>query len=361
MGQTISALREQIVKLEAEESKLSAILDHMAEGVIAVGPLKQVITINPSVEQFFGIRKELILGKPLIQVVRNQKIDEMMDEAIHHQIVASNEIELHHPKEMVLRASAVGVSGDGGTIAGILVLYDVTEMRRLENLRRDFVANVSHELKTPLTSVKGFIETLSGGALQDSERSKTFLKMMEEDANRLTRLIDDLLELSKIESKELVLKLEPIDLKDEIEKAIRLFAPRIEERNLTIQNGLSANRIPKVLADRDRLKQVFVNLLDNAIKFNKDGGKIIFKADVLGNQVKVSVEDTGIGIPEKAIPRIFERFFRVDQARSREAGGTGLGLAIAKHIIEAHSGTVSCESKLGEGSQFSFTLPAVRS
>ena len=360
-NKTVSALQKRLVELEAEKGKLSAILDHMAEGVIAVNSGKQILAINPSAEAFFSLKNKSVSGKALIEVVRNQRIDDMMDQAIHNRTVAASEIELHHPKKMILRAGAVGVSGEGDAIAGILVLYDVTEMRRLENLRRDFVANVSHELKTPLTSIKGFIETLLGGALEDSKQSERFLKMMEEDASRLTRLIDDLLELSKIESKETNLKLESIVLKSEVDKVLAAFQPRLIEKRITVENGVSENHMPHVLADRDQLKQVLVNLIDNAVKFNREDGRIVITAKPLENQIQVSIEDTGSGIPKESISRIFERFFRVDQARSRKDGGTGLGLAIVKHIIEAHGGTVSCESKLDRGSQFSFTLPIARS
>lgn len=357
MNRMAGALRVRIAELEGEEAKLSAILENMAEGVIAVDRNRKVLLINPTAETIFSSAKQSALGKGILELVRNPKVDQMMEQAIQEQAIVTEEIELHREEKKILKASAVGVGKSGGSVAGILVLYDITEIRKLEGLRQEFVANVSHELKTPLTSIKGFIETLSGGALQDLERSRTFLKMMEEDADRLTRLIGDLLELSKIESKEIVLKLESVDLKDELEKVVVAFSPRLKDKKITVQNHLSANGLPRVLADRDQLKQVLVNLFDNAVKFSGEGGKIAFEADMIGNQIRVSVEDTGIGIPEKAIPRIFERFFRVDQARSRELGGTGLGLAIVKHIVEAHGGSVSCESELGQGSKFSFTLP----
>src|SRR3989338_7766783 len=207
-------------------------------------------------------------------------------------------------------------------VLAILVISDISQVRQLENARKDFVANVSHELRTPLTSLKGFTETLLGGAFQDSEKSLSFLKMMGEDAERLTRLIDELLELSKIESKEIVLKFRPIPLRAEVDKVAELFRQRIEEKKIHIDNQVPAQI--QVSADLDRLKQVFVNLIDNAIKFNKTGGKIFLSAEQKNDSVDVRVSDTGIGIPEKSVPHIFERFYRVDKARSREVGGTGL-------------------------------------
>ncbi len=360
MNRMASAIKVRISELESEKAKLSAILENMAEGVIAVDRSKKVLLINHTTEAIFGVQKVSALGKSILEVMRNPKIDQMMERAIQEQAIITEEIELHHQEKKILKANAAGVGKSGGLVAGILVLYDVTEIRKLENLRREFVANVSHELKTPLTSIKGFIETLSGGALQDPERSKTFLKMMEEDTDRLTRLIGDLLELSKIESKEVVPKLAPLVLKGEVDNVITVFHPHFKTKKITVENQIPENQIPKVLADRDQLRQVLINLLDNAVKFNQEGGKVVFKASAENRKVRVSIEDTGIGIPQESVSRIFERFFRVDQARSRELGGTGLGLAIVKHIVEAHGGSVSCKSQLGKGSEFSFTIPAFR-
>ncbi|MBI4372361.1 MAG: PAS domain-containing protein [Candidatus Omnitrophica bacterium] len=386
MNRMASALKRRIAELESEKTKVSAILENMAEGMVAVDANKRIVMANPAAETIFDFAANVALGKNILEVIRNPKVDQMLDRSIRNQTIMTDEIELYHPEKKILMANAVGIKesevlrpaqpfdyAQGGeqakrvepdgersrasSVRGILVLYDVTEIRRLEKLRQEFVANVSHELKTPLTSIQGFIETLSSGALQDLERAKVFLKIMEEDAARLARLIDDLLELSQIESKEVSLKPEPVDLSTEIEKVIAQFSKSVKAKKATVQNRISSNRHSKVLADRDRLKQILINLTDNAIKFNKEGGRITFQAEPLGNSLKVSVEDTGIGIPHENTQRIFERFFRVDKARSRELGGTGLGLAIVKHLVEAHGGTVSCESKLGQGSKFSFTLP----
>jgi len=361
MNRMASALKVRIAELEGEKAKLSVILENMTEGVVAVDRNKKVLLVNSTAGSIFGIRKESAIGESILEVVRNPRLDQMMDQAIQKQVIITEEIELHRQEKKILKVNAAGVGKSGGLVAGILVIYDVTEIRKLENLRQEFVANVSHELKTPLTSIKGFIETLSGAVLQDPERSKTFLKMMEEDADRLTRLIGDLLELSKIESKEIVPKLEPFVLKAEVDKAITAFHTHFAAKKVIVENQIPENQIPKVLADRDQLRQVLVNLLDNAVKFNKEGGRIVFKANTENGMIKVSVTDTGIGIPEESIFRIFERFFRVDKARSRELGGTGLGLAIVKHIVEAHGGSVSCKSQLGKGSEFSFTIPVARS
>jgi two-component system phosphate regulon sensor histidine kinase PhoR len=354
LNQMGSVLKTRITEAEDEKAKLSAILDHMAEGVIAVDSGKEVLMANPSARKMFALPHAAVLGKSLLEVVRNQKIDDMMARAIQGRTLIAEEIEFSQPERKYLKVNAVGLPPSEG-VCGILVFYDVTEIRRLENVRREFVANVSHELRTPLTSIKGFIETLLEGAFQDPDRSRTFLKMMEEDAGRLTRLIDELLELSKIESREMAFHFEPLSLEEEVEAVIRIFRLRAQEKGIEIENRISPSQIPPVWADRDKLKQVLVNLLDNAIKFNKTGGRIVVSTESLDEEVRVSIEDTGIGIPKEAVPRIFERFFRVDKARSK-GGGTGLGLAIVKHIIEAQGGKVFCESELGKGSKFSFTL-----
>ncbi|MBI4358258.1 MAG: PAS domain-containing protein, partial [Candidatus Omnitrophica bacterium] len=308
-----STQKTRVAELEDEKTKISAILENMTEGVLAVDRNKRVLFTNPSANDLFQIREGSGIGRYVLEIVRNPAIDQMIDQAIANQTIVTEEIELHYPKRKILRANAVGIPIRDGDLSGILVFYDITEIRNLERLRQEFVANVSHELKTPLTSIKGFIETLSSGALEDRERARHFIKLMEEDADRLTRLIGDLLELSQIESKEAALKLAPVDLKGEIEKLIAQFDSHLKAKRLSVETHLE-NGLPLLLADRDRLKQVLLNLFDNAVKFNKQRGKIIFHTESIGNQIQVSIEDTGLGIPKEAIPRIFERFFRVDKA-----------------------------------------------
>ena len=353
-----STLRAKAEETGGENAKVSAVLEHMAEGVIAVDASRRVLLLNPAAEQMFGVERSASLGRPAIEVIRHEQMDLLLSRALETQTLVAEEIEVFHPAKRFLRAGAIGIKKTESPLGGILVLYDVTEIRKLEQLRREFVANVSHELRTPLTSIKGFIETLLTGTIQDPDRSAKFLRIMEEDADRLTRLIDDLLELSQLESKEITLKPEPVDLKEAVDKVVGLLDSRLKGKKITVQNHAWMDGMYRVTADPDKLKQILMNLLDNAIKFNREGGQINVRAAQSGERVKISVEDTGLGIPSEAIPRIFERFFTVDKARSRELGGTGLGLAIVKHIVEAHGGAVSCESELGQGSTFSFTLPA---
>jgi len=236
-----------------------------------------------------------------------------------------------------------------------VVVHDITEIRRLETVRSDFVANVSHELKTPLTSIKGFVETLLEGALDDKENNRNFLKIIRDHAERLDSLVNDLLSLSHLESKEIMLKKTSFNLRQQVEGVISGFRSQFKKKDIEIKNGLSADI--SVTADKDRLEQVIINLIDNAIKFNKKKGFVRIFGEEINGKVKIIVEDSGIGIPEKDIPRIFERFYRVDKARSRELGGTGLGLSIVKHIIELHNGSAGVESTEGLGSKFWFILP----
>jgi len=245
---------------------------------------------------------------------------------------------------------------EGEVINGCLaVIHDITEIKRLETMRRDFVANVSHELKTPLTTIKGFVETLLGGALEDRKNNRAFLKIIQSHAERLHTLVNDLLSLAHLESKEFASRLERNNLRYWADTALADARPQWQKKSLTVKNELPPEFF--VLADKDNLYQVFSNLIENAIKFNRDNGTVIIFCQDLTSQVKVCVEDTGIGIPEKDLPRIFERFYRVDKARSRQLGGTGLGLSIVKHIVEKHQGRVGVESTEDFGSRFWFTLP----
>ena len=361
MNRMTTVLKTRISEIEEEKTKIAAILDNMAEGVMAIDSDERLVLLNPAAESIFGWPRSSALGRNFLEIVRNPKLSQLVDRAVQKREIVTEEIELYHPEKKVLRVNVVGIPRDEGAIRNVLVFSDITEVRRLERTRQEFVANVSHELKTPLTSIKGFIETLLGGALNDPEQAKRFVNMMEEDANRLTRLIGDLLELSKIESKEILPKPVCINLVEQIGKVISIFQREIEAKKVIVKNQISSGQPIFVMADPDQLRQVLLNLVDNAIKFNKEKGEIILDATTNGTTIQISIEDTGIGIPRGAIPRIFERFYRVDKARSRDLGGTGLGLAIVKHIIEAHGGAISCESKLGQGSKFSFTLPTSRS
>jgi two-component system phosphate regulon sensor histidine kinase PhoR len=267
------------------------------------------------------------------------------------------ELELPSIEDRWLQLNAAAIMDGEGTHQGaILVFHDLTRLKQLENTRREFVANVSHELRTPLSLIKGFVETLLDGAKNDPELATRFLKTIEKHANRLTYLIEDLLTISRLESGQIVMNLQRVKLCDEIERVREDLQSRTGEKQVTVENQVPATLTAQ--ADVDRLQQVLFNLVENAIKYGRQGGRVTIGGKSTGDKkVQVWVQDDGPGIPAEAKDRIFERFYRVDRARSRESGGTGLGLAIVKHIVQAHGGEVWVKSDLGAGSTFYFTLP----
>jgi len=260
----------------------------------------------------------------------------------------------------VVSASAVTVVDEADTLGVILMLHDVTRIRQFEATRADFVANVSHELRTPLTAIRGYAETLLGGALRDPDHAAEFVGVIQRHSERLTRLIDDLLTLSDLELGRTEIRPRPLSVAELVPPPIEMLRQKAEERNVEVHADV-ADRLPPVLGDRDRLEQVLINLIDNAIKYSGEGSRVRVVARALDGEqppaVEIAICDDGIGIPEKDIPRLTERFYRVDRARSRELGGTGLGLAIVKHIVQAHGGLLGIESTLGRGTTVRVTLP----
>lgn len=348
-------IENKVREIESQNQKLTAIFNSMIEGIIVVDKNRRLVSVNPAVERIFGVSAGESKGKLFLEAIRNNDIYEVIEKALKNGKSVSGEIALVYPVQKIFELSATPIF-DGDEVGGCLaVIHDITEIRRLETIRSDFVANVSHELKTPLTSIKGFVETLLEGAIDDKENAKSFLNIIQDHANRLDTLVSDLLVLSNLESKEIRLEKSDWDLREHAEEVIRAFKAQSNKRQIAVNNEIPPG--VKIRADRNRTEQVFTNLIDNAIKFNNDGGSIRIYSKDAGGGIKVIIEDSGIGIPEKDIPRIFERFYRVDKARSRELGGTGLGLSIVKHIIELHGGNVGVESAEGHGSKFWFTLP----
>ena len=356
MNQMAAALRSRIQDLESEKGKISVILSNMNEGVIAIDRHKQCVMANPAAEKIFGFISADAREKSLIEITRHPQLESIVDQAFQRRENISTEIMFSGKIKKTLRVSVIFLGVHARDISGILVFYDMTELRRLENIRKEFVANVSHELRTPLTSIKGFIETLLGGAAKDPATGERFLKIISEETDRLGRLVEDILTLGEIEQGAAPVKKEKVDLSSELPAILERFKTQILEKKIAIENRISGKPL-QLSGDKDKVHQVFVNLLGNAIKFNKPDGKIILSADQKPEGVTITIEDTGVGIPEEAQTRIFERFFRVDKARSKELGGTGLGLAIVKHIMEAHGGHATCESTLGQGSCFSVFFP----
>lgn len=348
-------LEHRVHELESQRNQAQAILESMVEGVLALDQEGRVLWLNGSGQRLFGVPSRQAIGKRFIELFRQPAVEELLSEALGQGRPAAREVTVFSPQERIVRFQATPCERGSGAAALVLVTQDVTDFRRLEGLRREFVANVSHELKTPLTSIKGLVETLLNGALDDSPTNRRFVSLIDEDATRLTQLIDDLLALSQIESQGVSLNRSPVELGPLVESVVASLQPGIGQRRLLVTLGIPSGLSAQ--ADPDRLRQVLANLIDNAVKYNTEGGTITVSVAPQGGWITMTVADTGIGIPAKDLPRIFERFYRVDKARSRELGGTGLGLSIAKHLVEAHGGTISVQSHPGQGSTFSFTLP----
>jgi len=352
--QALDNISGKMAQLEKKNRSMKAVIRSMVEGVVVVDNDTRILAINHSAEKIFDISKEDTEGKLLLEVIRNSDIADLVGNVLKKGVYISKELSLTWPVNGVFAINASSIVESEDIIGCVLVIHDITELRKLELMRKDFVANVSHELKTPLTSIKGFLETLLSGALDDKENSSNFLKIIQNHTGRLDNLLNDLLDLSYLESKEVVLRMDKIELKDLVNEILSGFKVQLKKKQINIENELFPDLIIK--ADKDRINQVLVNLIDNAIKFNKENGFIKIYSELSDGKVKVYIEDSGAGIPLKDLPRIFERFYRVDKARSRELGGTGLGLSIAKHIIELHKGEVGVESTEGAGSKFWFTL-----
>ena len=348
-------IEDKIKEIKTQNQKLAAIFDSMIEGVIVVDKTSYIVSINPTIEKIFNVLKKEVKGKAFLEVIRNNDIYEIISNVLNEGKSFSAEISLVLPVHKIFEINATPIFDNNIVNGCLVVIHDITEMRRLETVRSDFVANVSHELKTPLTSIKGFVETLLEGALDDKENNRNFLKIIQNHAQRLDNLVNDLLSLSHFESKEIKLNRVNFNIRQLVEEAASGFSSQLKNKDIEIKNELSESML--LMADRDRLEQVITNLIDNAIKFNKAKGFIRIFGEEIKDKVKITIEDSGIGIPEKDTPRIFERFYRVDKARSRELGGTGLGLSIVKHIIELHGGMVGVESTEGFGSKFWFILP----
>jgi two-component system phosphate regulon sensor histidine kinase PhoR len=363
LGRTINlmaeGLSEKIQDLEGERAKVAAILDSMVEGVIAIDQRGRIVLMNQAARWIFDLGREPVEGRPLLEIVRHKEILDLVagGKSLDAEATRRREIELGPPVDRILDAHAspmaLAPSGQGT----LLVLHDVTELRRLERVRTEFVANVSHELRTPLTSIRGYLETLLDGALEEPANARRFLEIAHTHAERLSRLVDDLLQLSDIETGKLVLKLAPLGLHEVAADVVAFFEKQAAQKSLSLSNNVPVDLW--VQADWDRLTQILVNLVDNAVKYTPEKGQITLAATRGGVNgfVHVWVADTGIGIPSTDLPRITERFYRVDRARSRELGGTGLGLAIVKHLVQAHGGELWLESELGKGTTVNFSLP----
>jgi two-component system phosphate regulon sensor histidine kinase PhoR len=345
-------LRRRLSQASNEQERLRAVLQGMVEGVLVLDRSGRVILANPRLRELFGVWGG-VEGRSALEVIRRVDVESaLVEAALTPEPVVR---ELHLSSDRHLEMHAVRFPAHGPQLGTVAVFHDVSEIHRLEGIRRDFVANVSHELRTPLTAIRGFAETLRGSELS-AEQRRQYLDVILRHADRLTALIEDLLELSRIEGGTRELVLEPTDVAALARGLIQDLKPRLDARRL--RGELRAEPVPRALADRRALEQVLLNLLDNAIKYSEPGGQIELVVSDSPTGVRIDVTDTGIGIPEADRARIFERFYRVEKARSRDLGGTGLGLAIVKHLVQAQDGEVSVTSREGQGSTFTVRLPA---
>ena len=349
-------LENKIRVISEDKNKMKVVLSSVIEGIIAIDKEGRIILFNNALKNMTDYSSDRVLGKFHWEIIRNNQLNELLKEVLQKGQPLTREITIFSPQEKIFRASANPLTKKNEVWGAVVVLNDITEIKKLEKMRSEFVANVSHELRTPLTSIQGFVETLKDGAINDPGKAQYFLEIIEKQSNRLNNLIEDILQLSKIESQEIIMNLQSINLRDLIDKTISEFKKKIEQKNHKIKINISP-QLPLIKADPEQIEVVFRNLLDNAIKYTPNGGEIYISAFEKAENIYIEIADNGIGISAEHLPRIFERFYRVDKDRSRKLGGTGLGLAIVKHIVQAHGGTIGVESKPGKGSKFFFTLP----
>ncbi len=355
LNETAARLDRTIRTLTEERNLSSAILGSMVEGVAVVNASERLLFANPGFAEILGLDVPPQSGSALVEVVRQTELIEAVRRVLKGEPRVETEIVTGTLRQHFFAVTVASVRA-AETSGAVIVLHDVTDLRKLERVRRDFVANVSHEFKTPLTAIQGFAETLLAGALDDPLNRVRFLEIILEHSRRLARLTDDLLRLSQMDADRLGLEIQRVSVPQFVEGCVETARRPAADRDLRISVNLS-DRLPDIAADRRRLAEVLQNLLDNAIQYTPPGGQIMLSASASASEVTFTVSDTGIGIPQADQPRIFERFYRVDAARSREVGGTGLGLAIAKHLVEVHGGRIWVESEVGQGSQFHFTVP----
>ncbi|MBN1212531.1 MAG: PAS domain-containing protein [candidate division Zixibacteria bacterium] len=355
MNEMAAQLNQRINTITRQRTEQEAILLSMAEGVLAVDRDERIININKTAAEFFNVDPEEITQRILHEVIRNTALQQLVARIFEEKEMVEATIILVGEAQRFLQATgSILRDAAGEAIGAVVVLNDVTRIRELENLRRDFVANVSHELRTPITSIQGFVETLQDGALENPEDAERFLKIIAKHADRLNSIIEDLLSLSRIEQAPEI-TFTSGRLIDIVNSAVEDCETAARTKNITLKTV--GDELLKFKFNHTLIEQALVNLLNNAIKFSKEKDTVIISFEKDSREVRLSVEDHGPGIPEKHQPRIFERFYRVDKARSRELGGTGLGLAIVKHIALAHGGRISLKSTVGEGSTFTLHIP----
>ena len=351
-------LDSKIDKLRDEKNKLTAILNSMNEGVIATDDNKKILMINPKACEILNVNCGDVEGKNFISEIRDHRFDEYLNKVLEKKENYSTEMTFKNPDKRYLECNFQTITDHKDEIIGaVMVLIDVTRLRKLEEMRKDFVANVSHELKTPLTSIKGYADTIAENEIKDFDTIKRFVSIISKEATRLNLLINDLLDLSKLEADYFELK--PEELDNILDKPLRILENEADKKDIEIIKQFEED-LSLVKMNKSQIENLLINLIDNAIKYNKESGKIFIRAYQENGKVYLEVEDTGFGIPKEDQDRIFERFYRVDKARSKEVGGTGIGLSIVKHIVKGHNSEINVKSVEGQGTNFKFYLHVAR-
>lgn len=350
-------MQEMVKAQEIQEDRLGTLIESIGSGLLLIDSRGYINLINKSYKDMFFVRSADYLYKQYYKVIPYRQVTDLAEEIFmtEHKVIRDMTLEIKNEKKS-FQVYGVPIIGTNDRWMGILLVFnDITELKKLEQIRKDFVANVSHELKTPITSIKGFSETLLDGAMEDKETLEEFLRIILKESHRLQTLIQDLLDLSKLEQHHFALNKEEFNLMEILNKATKMLEGRAEAKNIKLLFP-QANEIVQIEGDRSRLTQVFLNLITNAVIYTPNDGEITVYVVEKKKKIEIRIQDTGIGIEQEEIPRIFERFYRVDKARSRNSGGTGLGLAIVKHLVELHRGTIQVESEMGEGTTFTVIL-----
>jgi two-component system, OmpR family, phosphate regulon sensor histidine kinase PhoR len=356
LSQTALKLDRTIGTLTEERNQSAAVLASMEEGVAVIGIDQRVVYCNSAFCRAASVPSISYEGRPVTELIRHSDLLSMIPKALSGGETIHGEVVVGSIRPQSFAVTSAPIRSGGTTRGAVMVLHDITEIRRLERARRDFIANISHEFKTPLTAIQGFAETLLGGALDDHQNRARFLEIIREHALRLGRLTDDLLKLAQIEAGQIQREMRPVAVAEIIDPCVEVARIKAQQKKLCLEAEYSRD-LPMLSGDVRAFQEILQNLLDNAVRYTSAGGKIQVKAMTEGTEVVLSVADTGIGIPKAEQDRIFERFYRADAARSRESGGTGLGLSIVKHLVESHGGRIRVESEIGQGSNFIVYLP----
>jgi len=355
----VEELKDKIRIANEEKSKLMTALTSMTEGVLIINAQGLIEFVSPVLGDMLSVRYEDVFGKTLMEAFRSAELQKILTEFKRTGENITREITLDMAEAVILNVSVSAVHGYPQEDKTMIVFHDVTRLKKLEKVKEDFVANVTHEIRTPLTAIIGYLETIKNGAIVNIDETKKFVDIILNQAERLNRLVEDLLTLSHIELKELKFNFENVSINAAITNVISLVETKAKEKKITIHNNVREN-FPMIRADKDKLTQIFVNILDNAVKFTPESGRITIAAKEADAYTAVSISDTGIGVPRDEIQRLGERFYRVDRSRSRDLGGTGLGLSIVKHLMIAHGGRMEIESELGRGTTVSLLFPLAK-